>query len=102
MNKRPRSLVWNYFTKDDNPEYAICTIAGCKTKIKQTCGNTSNLLKHLRTKHIKEHEECVKDIKANEEKRKKQKQINSQPTIEQTISRTHVYPKESVRKKKTD
>ena len=32
---------------------------------------TSNLLKHLKAKHIKEHEESVKEMKANEEKRKK-------------------------------
>ena len=80
-------------------EYAIRTIAGCKTKIKQAYGNTSNLLKHLKTKHLKEHEECVKEMKANEEKRKKStNNPTMQTTIEHSIARCHAYPKESTKR----
>ena len=103
MNKRPRSSVWNYFQKDDDKEYATCIIGDCKTRIKQSCGNTSNLLKHLKTKHIKEHEECQKEIKIKSEKRKKSMAATqSQPTLTQTLERAHKYPKESVKRKKLD
>ena len=103
MNKHPRSSVWNYFQKDDDMEYAICMITGCKAKIKQAYGNTSSLLKHLKTNHIKKHEECVKEMKANEEKRKKSTNNPiTQMTIEHSIAKSHVYPRESTKRKNID
>ena len=76
MSKRPRSSVWNYFEKIEESEFVVCTVGDCKTKIKQTHGNTSNLLKHLKTKHIKEHEDCAAQISAE----KKKKRADFQPT----------------------
>ena len=105
MNKRPRSSVWNHFQKDDDPEYAICVVGGCRTKIKQSCGNTSNLLKHLKTQHVKQHEECIKEIQENSEKRKRmmsRKATNTQPTLAQTLERAQCYPKESAKRRKID
>ena len=73
LTKRVRSSVWNFFEKDDDPNYAMCLVSGCKTKIKQSCGNTSNLLKHLKAQHIKEHQECMEETKATTEKPKKKR-----------------------------
>ena len=97
MTKRVRSSVWNFFEKDDDPNYAMCLVSGCKTKIKQSCGNTSNLLKHL-----KAHQECMEEIKATTEKQKKKKQTDTQPTLQQTLVRTTLYLKESAKKQKID
>ncbi|XP_003388406.1 PREDICTED: zinc finger BED domain-containing protein 1-like [Amphimedon queenslandica] len=99
--KRTRSSVWNHFEKADDPEYAVCLVQGCKTKIKQSCGNTSNLLKHLKTKHGKEHQECMDEMKASTEKRRKTT-VDLQPTLAQTLSSTTPYPKDSARKQKLD
>ena len=72
MAKRVISSVWNFYEKDDDPNYAMCLVSGCKTKIKQSCGNTcSDLWKHLKAQHINEHQE----IKATTEKQNKKKEI---------------------------
>ena len=70
MSKRPRSSVWNYFEKIEESEFVVCMVGDCKTKIKQTHGNTSNLLKHLKTKRIKEHEDCAAQISAEKKKKR--------------------------------
>ena len=105
-SKRTRSSVWNFFHKEDTLDgpFTVCTIAACRTKIKQTGGNTSNMLKHLKTKHMKEYEECAKEIKENEEKRRKTttNQQPSEPTIQQTLSRSQLYSKDSIRRKNID
>lgn len=71
MTKCVRSSVWNFFEKVDDPNYATCLVSGCKIKIKQSCGNTSNLQKHLKAHYIKEHQECMEEIKATTEKQQK-------------------------------
>uniref|UniRef100_A0A8C9T0V7 BED-type domain-containing protein n=1 Tax=Scleropages formosus TaxID=113540 RepID=A0A8C9T0V7_SCLFO len=48
MASRKRSAVWSYFEDGGDPNKAVCFV--CSDKI-QHCGNTSNLLKHLRSKH---------------------------------------------------
>ncbi|KAL4657053.1 inner centromere protein-like [Arapaima gigas] len=48
MASRKRSAVWSYFEDGEDPNKALCLV--CADKI-QHCGNTSNLLKHLRSKH---------------------------------------------------
>ena len=69
MSKRPRSFVWNYFEIIDESEFIVCMVGDCKMKIKQTHGNTSNLLKHLKTKHSKEHEDCAAQISVEKKKK---------------------------------
>ena len=80
-SKRPRSSVWSYFKREGEGEYAVCQVSGCRTKIK-FCNNTSNLLKHLKTKHIKEHTECLEERRANEQQTQKKTKL-PQPKIEQ-------------------
>uniref|UniRef100_A0A3B3R5W0 Inner centromere protein-like n=1 Tax=Paramormyrops kingsleyae TaxID=1676925 RepID=A0A3B3R5W0_9TELE len=48
MASRKRSAVWPYFQDGVDPNKATCLV--CSETI-QHCGNTSNLLKHLRSKH---------------------------------------------------
>lgn len=42
------SCVWKFFKKKDNNESASCNLCG---KSYKTCGNTTNLATHLKTKH---------------------------------------------------
>jgi len=60
MSKRKRSAVWTYF--EVNEETTMCSL--CKEAV-QTSGNTSNLLKHLKSKHFEE-------FKLSRQSRKKQ------------------------------
>ncbi|XP_048829247.1 plectin-like [Brienomyrus brachyistius] len=48
MASRKRSAVWPYFQDGMDPNKTTCLV--CSETI-QHCGNTSNLLKHLRSKH---------------------------------------------------
>lgn len=57
-NRKCRSVVWMCFEKSgDNA--AVCTL--CGKSIRQVCGSTSNLIKHLLNKHPTEHESIVSD-----------------------------------------
>jgi len=64
VNKKKRSEVWNYFTKDENykeTKKAKCNHCG----ISYTCtdGSTSNLNKHIKNSHSgKIQEVSIKDI----------------------------------------
>ena len=62
INKRTRSNVWDHFKKEE--EFALCLVSGCKAKIKHS-SNTSNLLKHLQSCHIKEHDKCIAERVTN-------------------------------------
>ena len=93
--KRPRSNVWDHFTKDG--EYASCLITACKARVKH-CGNTSNLLKHLQSCHNKEHEKCVAERQTNSKKTK----ISTQMTLQESVSFSKKYPRDSSRCKKLD
>ena len=53
MTERKRSIIWSYFTPVNNDE-ASCDI--CQKTIRH-CGNTTNMTKHLKVKHPKEHDE---------------------------------------------
>ncbi|XP_072761237.1 uncharacterized protein [Anoplolepis gracilipes] len=53
------SLVWKYFSKSEK-NVAKCTL--CSKKVK-TSGTTSNLLAHLKTKHLFAFDECIKKKK---------------------------------------
>ena len=75
-------------------------VGDCNTKIKQAYGNTSNLLKHLKTKHIKEHDDCAAQIAAEKKKRGEPKEV--QLTLTQSIDQSQYYPKESAKKAKID
>lgn len=59
-SRKCRSVVWTCFEKSgDNASSAICTL--CGKSIRQVCGSTGNLLKHLLNKHPIEHESIVSD-----------------------------------------
>ena len=90
--KKPRSNVRDHFTKDG--EYASCLITGCKTH----CGNTSNLLKHLQSCHHKEHEKCIAERQTSSKKTK----ISSQMTLQESLSFSKKYPRDSYRCKQLD
>lgn len=48
MDKRKRSLIWNYFTPEENGSTAICKL--CRNTL-QYRSSISNLKKHLLRKH---------------------------------------------------
>ena len=101
-SKRPRSSVWTYFKKVDDDQNAACQL--CKTKLTY-CKNTSNLLKHLQTKHHKEYTECLEERKANESQKKAKKNTNSSTpvqTIPSMVLQSHPYSSDSTKKKKID
>ncbi|XP_073689131.1 E3 SUMO-protein ligase ZBED1-like [Garra rufa] len=55
------SVVWKYFgfkKSDVDQTTIICKC--CRAKVVATGGNTSNLLHHLRHKHVLQYEECMK------------------------------------------
>lgn len=53
MAERKRSIIWSYYTPVNNDE-ASCDV--CQKTIRH-CGNTTNMIKHLKVKHAKEHDE---------------------------------------------
>ena len=53
MAERKRSIVWTYFTTVSSNE-ATCDL--CR-KCLRYCGNTTNLTKHLKVNHSKEHDD---------------------------------------------
>lgn len=52
MAERKRSHVWSYFSST-NSQDAVCDV--CRKTIR-SCGNTTNLVKHLRLNHTSEYE----------------------------------------------
>ncbi|XP_061102329.1 zinc finger BED domain-containing protein isoform X2 [Conger conger] len=48
MAAKKRSVVWSFFQDDLNSKMAVCLRCGERIL---NCGNTTNLLKHLRSKH---------------------------------------------------
>ena len=98
-NKRPRSAVWDYYSKDD--VYATCLLAGCNTKIKH-CSNTSNLLKHLFAKHQKEYQACIQARESAEAASKKKKDDTHQVTLQTSFLMGTPYPRESNRCRRLD
>lgn len=49
--KKP-SKVWNFFTKTEDPKQSKCNL--CE-QIINSCGNTTNLNKHLKSRHALEY-----------------------------------------------
>jgi hypothetical protein len=48
-NKRFKSNIWEYFTSTNLKNEQKCKL--CSSKLKTSGGNTSNLWKHLKSKH---------------------------------------------------
>ena len=69
MSKRKRSAVWTYFDGEESLTNPKCTLCGETVK---TSGNTSNLMKHLKSKHaeqarlVQEEQEETKRLKAGD------------------------------------
>lgn len=76
VNRRKRSVVWIHFQPCTN-KLALCDICGAKVP---TAGNTTNLMKHLQKKHMKEYEDVMEQQaveKAVPKNKKKKKQIGN-------------------------
>ncbi|KAG7468642.1 hypothetical protein MATL_G00145340 [Megalops atlanticus] len=63
MASRKRSVVWSFFHDDLASKRAICLI--CSENILH-CGNTTNMLKHLRSKHQEELSDAVKNRRSGD------------------------------------
>lgn len=61
MASRKRSAVWLYYQPGEDASKVVCMI--CLDAI-QHCGNTSNMLKHLRSKHHAEYADVEAKKKA--------------------------------------
>ena len=101
MYKRSRSTVWNHFTKSDEEDYVTCQILGCK----KFCQNTSNLLKHLKSKHVVQYEACLEERRMSNEssttKRRKQ-DLGTQVTLQQSLDKATKYSKDSNKRRRID
>lgn len=99
MSKRKRSAVWTYFEVDE--ETTMCNL--CKEAVK-TSGNTSNLMKHLKSKHFEEfklvqaEQEETKRLRSEQTPAKKPKQV----TLVASLERLQLYKRESSHCKKID
>ena len=99
MSKRKRSAVWTYFEVDE--ETTMCSL--CKEAVK-TSGNTSNLMKHLKSKHFEEfklvqaEQEETKWLRSEQTPAKKLKQV----TLVASLERSQLYQRESSHCKKID
>ncbi|XP_066964239.1 zinc finger BED domain-containing protein 4-like [Macrobrachium rosenbergii] len=90
--KRSQSIVWDHFEKvAETPNKAKCKI--CNAKF-QHSKNTSNLLKHLTTKHALVYEESMERLIAGPSGRQKQQ------TLEQSLSKRTKYSKNSEKSNK--
>ena len=101
-SKRQASAVWNYFSHGE--EFATCLVPGYNAKVKHS-KNTSNLLKHLKCRHLQQHQECLEErrlMNENNAKKSRPQQISQQPTIEQTINSTTLFSNESTKRKRMD
>ena len=73
--RRKRSPAWTYYVETGIPEEAQCFL--CKEVVKRS-GNTSNMIKHLKSKHLIQHGEIFDSV--SEPKRpdmKKQASLDS-------------------------
>ena len=102
MSKRKRSSVWTYFDDSDGTD-ATCVL--CKDIVK-TSGNTSNAMKHLKSKHQEEyqlvHAQQEESKRLRLEQRQSSAEQSKQVSLETTLERSRVYPRESTRCKKLD
>jgi len=78
-SKKPRSLVWNYFTAGENCT-AICNL--CNKSFKRPSGNTSNLTAHLEREHRREHQE----LREEELRRKNETEALQQVSMRSLMS----------------
>lgn len=94
MSKRKRNAVWPYSDNEGGKTEPTCTLCGETVK---TCGNTSNLLKHLKTNHekefklVQEKQQEAKRLKAEQNPLKQARQL----TLAAAIERTQVYGREA-------
>ena len=81
------SLVWDYFTKVEKEDSAICKKETCKKKIPIKSGNTSGLNSHLKLKHAELFKKLNEDKeKKNEEKKAtKNKKNEDHPLTKQPL-----------------
>ncbi|XP_036399903.1 zinc finger BED domain-containing protein isoform X2 [Megalops cyprinoides] len=63
MASRKRSVVWSFFHDDLASKRAVCLV--CSENILH-CGNTTNMLKHLRSKHQEELADAVKSRRSGD------------------------------------
>ena len=94
MSKRPRSQCWNYFIKDGDIAKCMVDREKCKTDVKH-CGNTTNMLKHLKSCHIEEYKNCVSETVQTKKARLEATPSSKQLTLEESSERSMKYPRES-------
>ena len=94
--RRQRSPVWNYFSRsEDTSDEAKCSVCGDSIK---TSKNTSNMIKHLKSKHLSEYQVVIAEKNAD----KQAEPASKQPTLRATLKRSVTYDSESFRKRKID
>ena len=96
LSRITTSATWDYFRKDG--EYAVCLVPGCKAKMKHS-SYTKKLLKHLHSCHIKEYEQCIIERQTTS---KMTKSTSAQITIQESVSLSRKYPRDSSWCKKLD
>ena len=83
-----KNPIWDYFRKDDKKQkYAVCT--WCKKAISAEYGNTSNLRKHIQSKHKLEFAELCKLTASRPSKRSQTETTQSGETDDGPSSSKH-------------
>ncbi|KAK3729710.1 hypothetical protein RRG08_010031 [Elysia crispata] len=101
MSRKRASEIWNYMEVDVGCDTAMCLI--CKSHFKYSKGSTSNLLKHVKTKHQLEFE-GKKEPSTSCETVSVETPVRamSQPTLASALDRNKPYPRDWARKRELD
>ncbi|XP_072569011.1 zinc finger BED domain-containing protein 4-like [Paramormyrops kingsleyae] len=97
MERRKESAIWRYFTvATPARSTAVCNI--CKTEVSRggsstATYNTTNLIKHLRKHHVKEHAEFEQATSSKGAGGTAQQQL----TLSESLQRREKYPANSVK-----
>ncbi|KAJ8281153.1 hypothetical protein GJAV_G00064150 [Gymnothorax javanicus] len=78
MAAKKRSVVWSFFEEDLDSKNVICRL--CAEAI-HNCGNTTNMLKHLRSKHERELADATKRRRFDDVTRGPARQRKSKPDL---------------------
>lgn len=94
-----KAPVWTYMEKLEAEGLILCLI--CKDKLKYT-GGTSNMNKHLRTRHPLEFAEMIEETTQESVEKLPRTPATVQPTLMQTINKTQAYKDDSSKKQELD
>ena len=102
MARKRGSEIWNFMEEGVGGDTAMCLV--CKCQFKYSKGSTSNLLKHVRTKHQLQFEGNFLEPSTSREPVTVETAARAmtQPTLAFAVDRNKLYPRDSARKRELD